>query len=266
MVATNGSGGYGETVLTHEPQQATVQARYPDANAALDAMVELAPILDLTDHDVARLRAARAGEEPMPFDVYFSSRVQDWLSMSLRFTEHEDHRVRVVLNIYVGMYHDAAIDRVLHDGTVRLDARHRPSREQLGFRDTYGTADIHAEPDERLILALTGPEGRTRVPMDSMMSSSGDPDAHDLDPAGDKPPGSTIVHLTGTNAEIADFVRGVSTALGLPADRAAQGVAAGGKHSWSTTIPAAKVVLDTGTEPDRTDRFAAGATLRIRWR
>jgi hypothetical protein len=161
ITADAGDFSPGNESIPRPPQFIVVQRLFDNPDQALQSLIADAPILGFARHDVDALlsRVARTVGTLAPQQGVLNGFVQDWLAAYAEVIGYEDGTVGVNYTFTINQFHNEAIDKVVHDGVFGIDLTHRPSREELAFRDTYDSARVQPAWNATLSVRLTLPDG-----------------------------------------------------------------------------------------------------------
>lgn len=143
------------------PRHIVLQRLFDRSDEALRSLIADAATLGFHQDDVRDLLArvgATAGT-PTPQQGVLNGFVKDWLASSAEVIGYEDGTVGVNYKFTVDQFHNDAIDRVVQDGVFPIDLTHRPSREELAFRDSDRTARVRPAWNTSLTAKLILPDG-----------------------------------------------------------------------------------------------------------
>jgi len=216
--ATNAGGGANDHVPTHDPKYFDVLTRYPSAERALSVLSEQAGALGIDPAEISRIRGDLGTGGTVPQSRVLRGLVEDWLSVEVTLKDLEGSNVQLDYELDVDVFHNAAVDKVLQDKTMKVDLTRKPTREDLGFLPTYWAGDVVAEPGTTINAVLELADGSLTIPTDAVLSSSGDPTTANDDPQGTKPPGRTTITSTGSVDDIRAQLAGNGPKLGIGAD------------------------------------------------
>lgn len=263
--ATNTGGGAGDEVKTHEPKYFNVAAKYPTGRDAVAAVLARAEPLGIHPEDVKRLEDVVGQNGTVPQSRVVRGVLDDWLSVEVVLTDQPGTEVQVQYEFNIDVYHNEAVDKILRDGVLHLPLTHRPTREELGFLPTYNSADVQPEPEKTMSVVLDTPEGPVQVPANSVTSGSGDPKSADDDPRGVRPPGTTMIYQTGTNAEIRRTLDRIAPVFGIDPDEIGKAMTTQGAV-WHASTPVYDVKIVAGGDPERTDDLSASLQYYFTWK
>jgi hypothetical protein len=218
QAATNAAGGAGDTVRTHEPKFFDIERLFPDAATARQSLESDATALGLAEADVQRAFPDLGTGTAVPQSRVLHGLVHDWLSVEVTLTDMEAGQVQADYAFSIDVFHNPAVDKVVHNGVFAIDLTHRPTRAELGFLPTYWEANVQPAWQQSLRAQLTLPTGRVELPVTSVHSTSGVGSA--ADPNGVDAPKATNVALAATSVADA-HQRLLSDAAKLGLDRAA---------------------------------------------
>ena len=150
--------------LRHQPTDFDFYLKVDNIDQAKTVLAEDAAAFGLSPDEVADVTSQGTSVE--------QGLVQSWLSTELeaRASGNADGSMNLIYSVAIGYYHNAAVDKVVHDGQMDLDLTTQPTATDLAFRDSYDSADITPEFGQQITLTLTTPHGRTTLPTDSITS------------------------------------------------------------------------------------------------
>lgn len=265
QAATDQAGGTidsGVDVYSHPPKYFDIERVFDSADQARQSLLSDARTLGLHTSEVEDVVAA-VGPGAATQSRTLTGLVDDWLSVEVTVDEVGDGQVQVDYAISVDVYHNPAVDKIVHDGVVRVDLTDRPDRAALGFLDTYSLASVTPAPDRSLRADLVLAQGTITVPLGSMISPA---------PTATGEPTQTVV--TAHPMSVADARRLLeSQAAALGIDRAAVEAAFDGPpntRSQRTLEAASSPVYEVSVKLDahlgQAGGYAASVTYRFTYR
>ena len=193
QASTNDAGGAGDSVATHEPKFFDIERRFADAAAARRGLESAASALGIAQSELDQTLPELGSGATVAQSRVLHGFVHGWLSVDVTITDLDAGQVQADYAFSIDVFHNPAIDRVVHNGVFAVDLRHRPTRAQLGFLPTYWEADVQPAWQQPLRAVLTLPGGRIDMPVTSVVSTSGIGRAPD--PAGVQPPRETVASI-----------------------------------------------------------------------
>lgn len=203
-----------ETISKHQPKYFDVEQLFPDGASARQSLTQNAKVLGLSQAEIDLVLPQLGTGAVVPQSRVLHGLVDDWLSIEITLTDMEHGQVQADYEISIDVYHNPAIDKVVHDGVFALDLTRTPTRADLGFLDTYSDADIKPAWGKSLRARLTLSGGAIEEPVSSVSSTS----AIDIgqDPSGTGPPKQTTVSLKpGTPTDVRRELLADAPALGI---------------------------------------------------
>ena len=259
--ASNTAGGASDEDYTHQPKYLDVFASYPSGEKALAAVRSHADLLGLDTARIGQVEGDLGTGATVAQSRVLTGLVDDWLSVEVVLTDQDEGEVQVQYEFNVDVYHNAAADKVLRDGTIGLDLRARPTREDLGFLDTYQFADVKAEPAKTITARLSTTSGTAEVRTDSVSSSASSTSG---------PPTSTMISTAAQPPEeLRASLLAQADALGLPADRVRALFTGSGRKDATFEAQCGddcSMTVLVGVDNDRTDSYGSVAKYRISYR
>lgn len=255
--ASNTAGGASDDDYTHQPKYLDVLASYPSGEKALAAVSSHADLLGLDRARIGLLEGDLGTKATVSQSRVLTGLVDDWLSVEVVLTDQDEGEVQVQYEFNVDVYHNAATDRILHDGVVDLDLRTRPTREDLGFLPSYRDADVNAEPSRSLMVRLRTAAGTARVRTPTVSSSSAGPAGR---------PTATVIRSTLAPEQLRSDLLAQADALGLPAEEVRSLFRGGGAKDrtfQATCGTSCSMTVLVGVDNDRTDDYGASAKYSI---
>jgi hypothetical protein len=208
-IATDAAGGAidsaaGET--EHEPKYFDLFRSFGSAADAQQSLSADAKVLGLSQEEIDRTLPDLGKGGVVAQSRVLHGLVHDWLSIEVTLSDGDNGTVQAQYAISIDVYHNPAIDKVLHNGVVPLDLTTRPTRADLGFLPGYRTAVISPPWGESYRVPITVPGGSFEVPDGSVQSSA---------PSGSAPPAQTTVTTTSSLADAQRVLTASAAALGL---------------------------------------------------
>jgi hypothetical protein len=197
LASTNAADGAGDVVASHEPKFFNIERRFPNGAAARRSLESDASALGLKESELARAVPEIGTGATIPQSRVLHGLVHGWLSLEITLTDLDAGAVQADYEFSIDVFHNPAVDRVVHNGVFTIDLRHRPTRRQLGFLPTYWDADVRPAWQRSLRVVLKLPTGRIDMAVSNVLSTSGIGNAPD--PSGIEPPKMTIVSLDATS-------------------------------------------------------------------
>lgn len=223
ITADSGDFSPGNEAIPRSPEFIVIQRLFNNPEEALQSLVSDAPILGFAQQDVDALLSRVAGTvgTPAPQQGVLNGFVQDWLAAYAEVIGYAEGTVGVNYTFTINQFHNAAIDKVVRDGVFGIDLTHRPSREELAFRDTYDSARVQPAWNATLSVRLMLPDGVIQRQVRSVDSTAT----------------YTMVSLVSSSIQDARQVLASDAAiLGVPA-AAIDAVFAGRPGHATTTLP-----------------------------
>lgn len=155
------------------PKEILVQRRFPTPEQALRSLRNDAPALGFSRQDTDAL-LARVGPTTgtgTPQQGVLNGFVRDWLSAYVEVIGYEEGTVGVNYHFLIDYFRGSEPGSVVRDGVFALDLTHRPSRDELGFRQYDDTADIMRPWNQSLAIRLTLPGGVIHRPVEDVTSA-----------------------------------------------------------------------------------------------
>ncbi|MBO1756017.1 hypothetical protein [Allobranchiibius sp. CTAmp26] len=254
---TDDVGGAVDIDRSHRPKYFTIDVLYPSDAAADAALAEQSSMLGIT-HRPSAVDALVDGSPSRDLFV----EVQRLSNLSATLSSPGERYYYFSFD----RYHNAAVDAVLHDGRMDLDARTRPSRAELGFLDDYGQADVQPTPPSTAPVRLTlrTPHDTVTLAVNSLTSTSG----LDGDPQRTReraaPSRTTTESVMSVASARAQLLR-AAPALGLPTS-AIPALFAGSKRTLHAMTSAYDLEVDVQADASGDATAMASVSYRFAWR
>lgn len=254
--STDPAGGAHDQDHTHQPKYFDIQTTYPDGQEALQAVRDRAKVLGIAPRELTRLEDDLGSGATVPQSRVVNGLIRDWLSVSVAFADQEGSEVQVTYQIDIDTYHNPALDKVVHDGAMRLDLTTSPTRADLGFLPTYGDAAITPEPGDQLRLTLHGRDGDATVRAGSVHSTAGESGQ----------PAYTAIESDGDPAQVRRELAGLQSVFDIPAARVRTFPTGEEALSWHGSTATCDVTVRASATPGRSDRFSASLKVLLEWK
>jgi hypothetical protein len=159
--------------IPRPPQHIIVQRTFDTAQETTESLLADAPTLGYAQSDVDTLlsRVGPSAGSHLPQRGVINGLVHEWLAAYVEVTANESGTLGVNYNFTINVFHNPAVDKVVRDGVYPIDLTHRPSREELAFRDGYAAARVEPAWNETLSVLLTLPDGVLNHPIRTVYSS-----------------------------------------------------------------------------------------------
>ena len=270
-IATDNTGGALDKNFSHQPKEFTISRTFASGADARAGVTRDAAVLGLSQDEIDLALPQTGTGSVVPQQRVLHGLVRDWLSVDVELMDAENGQVTAEYSIGIDVYHNAAIDKVVHDGVFTADLTRRPSRADLGMLDGYASATLQPAWQQALSVRLTLPTGVldeavSNITTLSATTTGGDPDGRDA-------PVSTAVQLTsGTAASLQQRLAVDAPLLGLDPVKVAAifSAPAGGNRIQTTLTGAATPTYEVAARFDvsaaGTNAFSATVTYTFTYR
>jgi hypothetical protein len=201
MAATDEQGGASDPNHAHEPKFFTISQTFTSVAQAREELTKHAGVLGLSPSEIDEDLPDLGTGATVPQTRVLHGLVHGWLSASVDLTDGDEPGVvKADYQLAIDVYHNPALDRVVHDGVFTADLTRKPTRADLGLLPGYGVGQAQPAWRQRLSIRWTLPTGVLHEPVTSVLTYSGSADT--LDSFGTAEPAVTTVLLaTGDFAE-----------------------------------------------------------------
>jgi hypothetical protein len=196
--ASDDTGGAADTTVMHEPKVFDLLRNFATAAEQRASLLADATVLGIASAEITAALTASDGTAAAT-NAVLHGLVDGWLSVEVSL-----EGLQADYEISVDRYHNAALDKVVHNGVMRLDLTRTPTRADMAMLDSYRLATVMPQWRQVLRVRLTLPAGVLDRGVSSVTTSSelqvGD------DPRGVGRPVTTSIALTATSVAEAERI------------------------------------------------------------